>query len=132
MKMQKQGQAMSMRVIPPLKEPSGPGNRFTCVYEGEPDEQEKGYKFNLEEKLGFTILNDCKHLPLVVRSVRPHSWGARKGIKRGDVLMMVGEHELSENDRLRPEEIYLIFEMLRPLPLTLLRGEYGDIDPEFA
>ena len=25
---------------------------------GEPDEQEKGYKFNLEEKLGFTILND--------------------------------------------------------------------------
>ncbi len=127
LKLGKQGQAQSMRMLPPLREPSGPGSRFTVVYEGEPDELEPNYRFDLEDKLGITILNDAKILPLVIRSVRPHSWSARKGIKRGDVMLQVGEHELSEHDRLRPEEIFLILEMLRPLPLTLLRGEYAEL-----
>lgn len=120
-----------MRVIPPLKEPSSAGNRFTVVYEGEPDELEPNFQFDLEDKLGITLLNDAKILPLVIRSVRPHSWCARKGIKRGDLLLTIGEHELSETDRLRPEEIMLIIEMLRPLPLTLLRGEYAELGEEF-
>ena len=51
------------------------------------------------------------------------------GIKRGDVIMMIGEHELSENDRLRPEEIYLIFEMLRPCQEFENAGAFLYADP---
>jgi hypothetical protein len=87
-------------------------------------------KFNLWRELGFKILNDCEHIPLVVKSVRPGSWAKRWGLSRGDVILSIGDDTLSRTDRLTAEEIMHVLWMIRPLELHVLHGKYRVIEAE--
>jgi C-terminal processing protease CtpA/Prc len=69
-------------------------------------------KFDLWRELGLKILNECEHMPLVIKNVRPGSWAETWGVSRGDVILQIGDDTLSQTDRLTPDETMQILWLL--------------------
>lgn len=101
---------------------------YESGYHDNHNTSKRGYVFDVERDLGLSILNDFESIPLVVKSVRPGSWASNFHIERGDVILQIGESQLTtQEDKLDRSEIRLIMEMLRPLHMKILKGKYRDV-----